>query len=87
VNSLQFWPDLAASLGELRRVLLPEGRLLLVLRMRREAVGRFDRSRYGMSEERLAEVALALERAGFRQTKTDRREIRGETLTAILSRA
>lgn len=87
VNSLQFWPDLPAALAELRRVLLPQGRLLLVLRMRREAAGRFDRSRHGMTEERLASVVLAVERTGFRDLKTVRREIRGEALTAILTRA
>jgi ubiquinone/menaquinone biosynthesis C-methylase UbiE len=87
VNSLQFWPDLPAALAELRRVLLPQGRLVLVLRMRREAAGRFDRSRHGMTEERLATVILGAERAGFRGLKTVRREIRGETLTAILTRA
>jgi ubiquinone/menaquinone biosynthesis C-methylase UbiE len=87
VNSLQFWPDLPAALAELRRVLLPQGRLLLVLRMRRDSAGRFDRSRHGMTEERLATVILAVERAGFRDLKTVRREIRGERLTAILTRA
>jgi ubiquinone/menaquinone biosynthesis C-methylase UbiE len=87
VNSLQFWPDLPAALAELRRVLLPQGRLLFVLRMRRETAGRFDRSRHGMTEERLATVILAIERAGFRDLKSLRREIRGEALTAILTRA
>ena len=32
VHSFQFWPDPARSLAELRRVLAPRGRLLLVLR-------------------------------------------------------
>jgi ubiquinone/menaquinone biosynthesis C-methylase UbiE len=87
VNSLQFWPDLPAALGELRRVLQPQGRLLLVLRMRSEAAGRFDRSRHGMTEARLTAVVLAAERTGFRDLKSLRREIRGEVLTAILTRA
>jgi ubiquinone/menaquinone biosynthesis C-methylase UbiE len=87
VNSLQFWPDLPAALAELRRVLRSQGRLLLLLRMRREAAGRFDRSKHGMTEERLAAVMAAAERAGFRDLEKSRREIRGETLTAVLSRA
>ena len=87
VNSLQFWPDLPAALAELRRVLRPQGRLLFLLRMRREFAGRFDRSRYGMTEERLAAVMAAAEGAGFRDLEKACREIRGETLTAVLSRA
>ena len=86
VNSLQFWPDLPAALAELRRVLRPEGRLLLALRMRRENAGRFDRSKHGMTDERLAQIVAAAERAGFRDLETVRREIRGESLTAILAR-
>jgi ubiquinone/menaquinone biosynthesis C-methylase UbiE len=87
VNSLQFWPDLPAALAELRRVLVTQGRLVLALRMRRESAGRFDRSRHGMTEERLAQVVAALQSAGFRNPTTVRCEIRGETLTAILARA
>ena len=49
VNSLQFWPDLPAALAELQRVLIPQGRLVLALRMRRESAGRFDRSKHGMT--------------------------------------
>ena len=87
VNSLQFWPDLPAAFDELRRVLRPQGRLLFLLRMRREAAGRFDRSKHGMTEQRLAAVVAAAEQAGFRDLKTICREIRGETLMAVLSRA
>jgi hypothetical protein len=68
-------------------VLRPQGRLLFLLRMRREDVGRFDRSKHGMSEERLVQVTQAVERAGFRDLEKVCREIRGETLTAILTRA
>jgi ubiquinone/menaquinone biosynthesis C-methylase UbiE len=86
VNSLQFWPDVPAALAELERVLRPHARLVLALRMRREAAGRFDRSKHGISEERLARVVAALEAAGFRQIETRRREIRGESITAVLAR-
>jgi ubiquinone/menaquinone biosynthesis C-methylase UbiE len=75
-----------AAPDELRRVLRPQGRLLFLLRMRREGAGRFDRSKHGMTEERLATVVAAAERAGFRDLKKTCREIRGETLTAVLSR-
>jgi ubiquinone/menaquinone biosynthesis C-methylase UbiE len=87
VNSLQFWPDLPAALGELRRVLIPQGRLVLALRMRRASAGRFDRSKHGMTEERLAQVVDAVRAAGFRDLKSVSREIRGEQITAVLARA
>src|SRR5262245_56827987 len=56
VNSLQFWPDLPTALAELRRALVAPGRLALALRTHRPSAGRFDRSRHGMTEERLAQV-------------------------------
>ena len=61
MNSLQFWPDLPAALGELHRVLIPQGRLVLALRMRKDAAGRFDRSQHGMTQERLAQVLAAVQ--------------------------
>src|SRR5262245_7819501 len=87
VNSLQFWPDLPAALGELARALVPHGQLVLALRMRDERAGRFDRSRHGISDARLAEVCSAVQAAGFRELKTLRREIRGEQISAVLARA
>ena len=87
VNSLQFWPDLPAALGELTRALLPDGRLLLALRMRDERAGRFDRSRHGMSDARLAQVSAAVQAAGFRDLRLTRREVRGEQISALLARA
>lgn len=87
VNSLQFWPDLPAALGELRRVLVRGGRLALALRMRKPGAGRFDRSRHGMTPERLAQVLAAATAAGFEDVKSVRREIRGERITAVLARA
>ena len=55
--------------------------------MRREDVGRFDRSQHGMTPERLAQVLDAVQLAGFRDLKTLRREIRGERISAVLARA
>lgn len=86
VNSLPFWPDLPAALAELRRVLVAGGRLVLALRLRIEGAGRFDRSRHGMTPERLAQVLAAVEAAGFRDVKSVRREIRGERISAVLAR-
>jgi ubiquinone/menaquinone biosynthesis C-methylase UbiE len=87
VNSLQFWPDLPAALAELKRALVPQGRLVLALRMHKPSAGRFDRSRHGMTQARLAQVVAAVQAAGFRDVKTLRREIRGEQTSAVLARA
>jgi ubiquinone/menaquinone biosynthesis C-methylase UbiE len=87
VNSLQFWPDVPGALAELHRVLAPGGRLVLALRMRNDRAGRYDRSRHGMSEQRLAQVMDLVAGAGFGDVREQRREIRGEAITAILARA
>ena len=85
VNSLPFWPEPEAALAELHRVLAPAGRLVVVLRMRREGAGRLDRSRFGMTEERLAQVRAMLGAAGFRGVEMTRRELAGEDLTALIA--
>jgi ubiquinone/menaquinone biosynthesis C-methylase UbiE len=86
LNSLQFWPSAEAGLRELHRVLAPGGRLVLGQRLRKADAGRFDRRRYGMSEERLAEVVATLEQIGFRDVTVARREIAGEDVAAIRAR-
>lgn len=83
VNSLQFWPSARDGIGELSRVLATGGRLVLALRMRREDVGRYNRSRFGFTEERAEAVKALLVSAGF-AASADRREVRGETITALI---
>jgi SAM-dependent methyltransferase len=65
LHSFQFWPDPAASVGELRRVIRPGGRLVLILRdhsSRAPAWLPNPSSRGGREVEAAAEL---LERASF----------------------
>jgi SAM-dependent methyltransferase len=86
VNSLQFWTSAEEGLRELWRVLAPGGRLLVVMRMRCEGAGRFDRSRYGVTDSRLAEVLTALGATEFSDVTAERGDVGGETYTAVLAR-
>lgn len=86
VNSLQFWPSAAEGLREVARVLAPSARLVLAQRLRKEDAGPFDRSRFGMTEERLAELVALLEEVGFRDVAVRRREIGDECVAALLAR-
>jgi ubiquinone/menaquinone biosynthesis C-methylase UbiE len=85
VNSLQFWPAPEKGLAEFHRVLAPGGRLVLALRMRREDAGRYDRSRFGFTEERAAAVEQMLRSTGFATVNALRREVRGEIITALVA--
>jgi ubiquinone/menaquinone biosynthesis C-methylase UbiE len=85
LNSLQFWPSAEAGLAELRRVLAPGGRLVLGQRLRKEGAGRFDRSRFGMSDEGLDALRATLERVGFGRVAVSRRAIADETVAALVA--
>lgn len=85
VNSLQFWADTAGALAELYRVMRPEGRLVLAQRLRSEGVGRYDRRRYGMTEERLEGLVRQVTARGFQVEGVERREIREETIAALIA--
>ena len=86
VHTLYFWASLEEGVRELHRVLVPGGVLILAVRTRRPGASRFDPSRYGYGDERLAEVTAALGAAGFQDPTTQRRQIRHETIAAILAR-
>jgi ubiquinone/menaquinone biosynthesis C-methylase UbiE len=83
VNSLQFWKPAEAGLRELARVLAPGARLVLAQRLHRPDAGRFDRSRFGMTDEHLDALRVTLERVGFRDVAVTRRAIAGETIAGI----
>lgn len=86
IHSLYFWPSIEAGLRELHRVLAPGGLLILAVRIWRAGAGRFDPSRYGFTDERVAEVMAMLGSIGFRDLSTRRRELGRETVTAMLAR-
>jgi ubiquinone/menaquinone biosynthesis C-methylase UbiE len=86
IHSLYFWPSLDDGLRELHRVLAPGGLLVLAVRMRRPQAGLFDPSRYGFTDEQVAEVVAALGSIGFRDVTTRRQEIDRQTMLAILAR-
>jgi len=86
IHSLYFWPSVGDGLRELHRVLAPGGLLALAVRMRRPQAGLFDPSRYGFSDEQVAEVVAALGSVGFRDVTTRRQEIDRQTMLAILAR-
>jgi ubiquinone/menaquinone biosynthesis C-methylase UbiE len=85
VNSLQFWSNPEAGLREVARVLAPGGRLVLAQRMRKAEAGRYDRSRFGMTEDNLASLAQLLERVGFHPPKREQRTINDETIAALIT--
>ena len=86
VHSLYFWPSVEAGLRELHRVLGPDGRLILAVRMRRERAGVFDPSRYGYTDAQVDELRAALGSGGYRNVSVQHREIGRESITAIGAR-
>ncbi|MEN8183515.1 MAG: methyltransferase domain-containing protein [Myxococcota bacterium] len=83
VNSLKFWISAEEGLREIHRTLEPAGRLVIAHRMHRADVGRYDRSRYGMTETQLEELIALLETLGFIEIRVARSEIRNEHIAAV----
>ena len=67
-------------------MLAPDGLLVLAGRTSRPNAGRFDPSRYGLSDAQLAGIVTGLEAAGFHDVAVQRRDLGRETIAAILAR-
>jgi ubiquinone/menaquinone biosynthesis C-methylase UbiE len=85
VHTLYFWPSVEDGLREVARVLAPDGRLVIAVRMLRKESGRFDPSRYGLTDDDLAEIVAALSAVGFRDATTQQRELGRETIAAVVA--
>jgi ubiquinone/menaquinone biosynthesis C-methylase UbiE len=64
VNSLYFWPDPAAAMAELARVVKPDGRLAIAFEPAAE-LRKWPGHRYGFRLFEVAEVKALMEAAGF----------------------
>ncbi len=73
INCLPFWPSVPDGLAEVRRLLAPDGLVVVAVRLYREGVGRANPSAYGFTDEQLAELAETTEHAGLRLVGTIRR--------------
>ena len=68
VNTVYFWPDLGAALGEIHRVLSPGGRVVLAIRDMK-VMQQLDQSVFSLRSP--AELVAALRGAGFAQAEVD----------------
>jgi SAM-dependent methyltransferase len=68
VNTVYFWPDLAAAFGELRRVLAPGGRLVVAIRDMK-VMQQLDPDVFTLRSPQ--ELAAALRDAGFAQADVE----------------
>lgn len=83
IHSVYFWPDLEAGSREVAWVLVPGGCAILAVRLRRPAA--FGPSRYGLTDDQVADVTAALRLAHFGEVTTERREIGRQTMLAIVA--
>jgi ubiquinone/menaquinone biosynthesis C-methylase UbiE len=67
LSSVHHWSDRDAGLAEARRVLVPDGRILLAERL--TTPGARGHARHGLTAEGAADLAAAVTRAGFTRVK------------------
>jgi ubiquinone/menaquinone biosynthesis C-methylase UbiE len=86
VHSIYFWQSLDEGLREIRRVLNPAGRAVIAVRMRQVDAGRFDPSRYGLTEEDLHAVAGTAKTLGFREVTIERHaDLDRQSMAAVIA--
>lgn len=68
VNTVYFWPDLGAAMTELRRVLAPDGRVVLAIRDMK-VMQQLDDSVFTLRSPQ--ELVTVLEAAGFKDAKVE----------------
>ena len=85
MHSLYFWQSVEDGLREVGRVLAPEGRLVIAVRMRHEQAGRFDPSRFGLTDEDVAEIVATLTSVGFADVVTQQQQLGRETIAAVVA--
>lgn len=85
IFSLHHWADRARGLGEVRRVLRPGGRLLVVERVGDHGHGS-DQDRPEISEERIDHYLEMLGQFGFAEVECAVREVGGRKLMVLKAR-
>jgi SAM-dependent methyltransferase len=70
VNTIYFWTDILQGLGELRRVLKPEGRLAVAIRSK-EKMSKYPIARHGFRLFSPSELAGVMRQAGFRDLRVE----------------
>lgn len=75
VQTIYFWPDVDAGLGEIRRVLRPGG-MLLIATAAKEEMERRAWTEHGFRKFEDSELAGLVERAGFGEVSVERDGVR-----------
>jgi len=79
VNTAFFWPDLAAGMGEIARVLRPQGRVLVVLQPLWKGAGPADAAEWG---ERLTK---AMQSSGLQKAEAALEKLASGTVVGVLA--
>jgi ubiquinone/menaquinone biosynthesis C-methylase UbiE len=73
VNTIYFWPDALKGLGEIRRVLKPQGRVAVAIRSK-EKMSKYQFTTHGFRLFSTDELAGLMQMAGFRALRVEHRD-------------